>query len=366
MSLWWVSVLAATALAVLLELVRRRARARAQRAAACTELPAGMPPGFQPVVNSAKITFDLRMLIQHRTRLFAERAKSKGLRFKAAVAANVPERIRADQSRIVLVLSSLLDNAVKFTAEGAVCLEVLLTSDANRGRLLRFNVHDTGTGMDAERLSQVLASDSSSSAVSHGLAVSRRLVTLMDGILGAESEPRGGSTFWFCLPLETAEPVLAVRPEHLHKPSEPFTLSTARPLLPKASMPGKRILIVENNPANQVAALWGVRALGYLADVVSGGQEASEAWRRAPYDLVLLDSAIAGRDETVARIRRMETGCIPIVTMSPSDEGHAAVDGHLTKPVCLLELARTLDHWLGAAGPACASEASSDKLSLPV
>ena len=320
--------------------------------------PASEPDPLSRIRPEAKAAVDPRLLVHRDSRALAERARAKGLHFRSVVAANVPQRICADASRIRLVLLHLLNNAVKFTEEGAVRLEVTWAAGA---RQLRFHVYDTGAGIDSETLTRLLAADGMSGG---GLVISRRVVELMGGTMGAESEPRGGSTFWFSVPVEVLEAARAARPRHVWK-REAIEAASPRPLLPKSSSPGKRVLIVEPDPVSQVAALWGVRSLGYLAEVVSSGPAAYDAWQRGPFDLLLLDCAMPEASETIRRIRGLETGCVPIIAMNDIRGEAISIDDHLAKPLCLIVLARTLDHWLGD-GAVAASEASSDRLSVPV
>ena len=322
----------------------------------------------KPLPQPAEVTFPLSELVEQNARGFAARAEAKGLHFTTGIAAGLAPTIRAERASIDLVIQSLLDNAVKFTDEGAVRLEVAPERDASGRPHVRFNVYDTGAGMDAETLSQLLDSDAPASSDSrHGLAMARRLVARMGGHLGAESEPRGGSTFWFTVPVVMVEAARPTRPEPICDLTAPAHVPDARPGLLRAPRPGKRILIVDPDLAAQVAILWGVGALGYHGEVVSCAAEAIETWQRKPFDLILLDCEMADADETARRVRGLETGCIPIVAMSHA--GHdpsISIDDRLGKPVCLQALSRTLDHWLGDAAPVFASEASSDKLSLPV
>ncbi len=317
--------------------------------------------------DSAKITFAPRDAIGEWSRAFRQDAQAKGVRFKIAIAPPVPRRIRADRPRIAAALTTLLENAVAFTEEGVVRLEVAMTRDALARAWLRFTVLDTGAGVDSETLARLLSADETG----HGLSLARRAVEEMGGRMAAESEPRGGSTFSFSVPVEVVEPARPVARMKLQRPELPADIPASAPLLPLASKPSRRILVVEHEMAVQVAVLWGLRTLGYSGEAVSSGAAALETWRHTPFDLVLLDWAALDAPETAQRIRRLETGCVPILGFAapddqPSLSASAAIDGYLPKPVCLLELARTLDRWLGAAGPAYASEASSERLSLPV
>ena len=320
----------------------------------------------KPLPEPAEVAFRLSELVEQNARRFGGRAEAKGLHFTTGVAAGLASSIRADRASIDLVIQNLLDNAVNFTDEGAVRLEVAPEQGAGGRPQVRFNVYDTGSGMDSDRLAHVLESDEPAGSDSrHGLAIAHRLVARMGGHLGAESEPRGGSTFWFTVPVELVEAARTTRPEPLCDLAA--RTDDPRPLLLKAARSGKRVLIVDPDLAAQVAILWGVRALGYYGEVVSCATDAIETWQRKPFDLVLLDCEMADAEETARRIRRLETGCIPIVAMSHAgNDPSISIDDRLEKPVCLLALSRTLDHWLGDAAPVFASDASSDKLSLPV
>jgi CheY-like chemotaxis protein len=319
--------------------------------------------------DPAKVAFNVRLLVFGCARTFAARAESKALRLKTAVGADVPRLVRADRSRILLALANLMDNAVKFTDDGVVRLEVVFAVENARPHL-RFNVYDTGVGIDSETLARILGNNRDNCPVRHGLFVFRRMIALMGGTMGAESEPRGGSTFWFSVPVEIVEPAPVARPKLVHQSAAPAVAISPSLLLPRASTPGKRILIVDKNPARQISALWAVRALGYSGEVVSSGGAALEAWRSAPFDLVVLDCGLSDAEDTIRGIRRLETGCVPIVVLnSPISQAlipATAIDGSLTKPLCLLDLAQTLDQWLGVPAAAYTSDASSDKLSLPV
>lgn len=155
--------------------------------------------------NSAEVAFNVRLLVLRCTLAFAGRARSKNLRLKTAVDADVPRLVRADRSRILHVLTNLLDNAVKFTGEGVVRLEVRCAIEGGRP-LLRFTVYDTGAGIDSDSLARILGPHREIGAPGHGLFVSQRVIASMGGTLGAESEPRGGSTFWFSVPVEIIQP----------------------------------------------------------------------------------------------------------------------------------------------------------------
>jgi signal transduction histidine kinase len=303
------------------------------------------------------VPFDLRAEVESVVKLFAPRAISKGLAFETCIAPNVPQRVEGDPLRIRQVLMSMVANALKFTEEGKVALEVGLGADPPERLAVLFRITDTGIGIDPRIFGQLFVpftqADSAPTrrygGTGLGLAISHRLVTLMGGSLGVESQPGRGSTFWFLVPVGQAE-----------RPCRVSDLPAA--LLPEAP-PGApsggpgRILIAEDNPINQIVTLRAVRHLGYAAEVVSSGDAALEAWARDRFDLILMDCQMPGMDgyHAAVEIRRRENGGsrVPIVAMTANvvdgDEEKcrtSGMDDYLSKPIRLSSLARTLQRWL--------------------
>jgi two-component system sensor histidine kinase/response regulator len=235
-----------------------------------------------------QLDFDLASTIESTAELLAERAHKKGLEIAYLIYPNVPQAICADPTRIRQVLLNLLGNAIKFTETGEVVLRVTCEPQTD-GELLRFEITDTGIGLTPEARAKLFESfaqaDSSTTrrygGTGLGLAISRRLVELMGGEIGVDSEPGKGSTFWFTLPTKAAP---APKPQ-------PQLLSIA----------GKRVLIVDDNATNRsilqhLCKRWelseetaenGYMALERLHDAVK---------RKEPFELVLLDMMMPGMD----------------------------------------------------------------------
>ncbi|MBZ5582330.1 MAG: response regulator [Acidobacteriia bacterium] len=296
-----------------------------------------------------RVSFDAREMVEEVAGAFAPRARAQGLTLQAVIAPRAPQMVEGDPPRVRQVLSSLVDNALKFTRRGGVRVELAAAGDPLEARAALFRVADTGVGMGRETMGRLFlpfSQGDSRSAREHGgmglgLALARRLVVLMGGSLGAESEPGRGSTFWFLLPTGKAACALSAVPEPTPE--------------------GFRILIIEDNPVNQIVASRAVRGLGYAVEVVSGGQAALGALSAGRFDLVLMDCQMPGMDgyQTAAEIRRREGRAprLPIIAMTanaiPGDVERclaAGMDDYLGKPVRLAELSSTLDRWLGARG----------------
>ncbi len=323
------------------------------------------------------IAFDLRATVEDAIRLFTPRAQQKGLRLESRVAAGVPRTILGDPMRIRQVLINLVANAIKFTEKGAVVLEVARAGNPEQAPALLFRVVDTGIGIPQEVQKTLFRAftqaDSGTTrkfgGTGLGLAISLRLVTLMGGSIGLESETGKGSMFWFIVPAPSVE----------QAPAELPVLTIKRPAVAEKSLavgegpaqvaaPASRILIVEDNPVNQMVAVRALRTLGYEADVVSGGEAALDAVRAQRFDLILMDCQMPGMDgyETAAEIRRQENGRdrTPIIAMTANSvEGDrercvsAGMDDYLSKPFRIATMERTLHRWLRPAERAMSSVA---------
>ena len=316
------------------------------------------------------VPFDLHATVDGVVKSFAPRAHSKGLVFETAMAPNVPRLVHGDPLRIRQVLTNLLANAVKFTEKGHVRLNASLGGDPAESLAVLFRIDDTGIGIDAKAVARLFTpftqADSAATrrygGIGLGLAISHRLVSLMGGSIGVESQPGRGSTFWFLVPVGNMQPGSAGLPE----PQSPVGAPLPPDKPAQAPSGSRHILIVEDNPVNQIIALRAVCGLGYAAEVVSGGEAALEAWGRDCFDLILMDCQMPGMDgyETTSEIRRREHGTVrvPIVAMTANaiygDEEKcraSGMDDYLPKPVRLAVLARTLERWLPLLAPGPAS-----------
>jgi signal transduction histidine kinase/CheY-like chemotaxis protein len=277
--------------------------------------------------------------------LLGATAQAKRLRLAVEVDPRVRAWFQGDSGRVRQVLLNLVGNAIKFSERGEVRLTV---SAPTRGRL-RWNVSDHGIGMSADQIARVFTpfvqADASVArrygGSGLGLAISRHLVRAMGGELSATSEPGVGSTFSFDT---DAPPAEAPLPEPVTGHGE-------------LSVEGLRVLVVEDNDVNAMIASAMLEGLGVRADVVDDGQRAIEAVCSRPYDLVLMDLAMAGVDglEATRRIRALGQAVHQprIVALTANvvdrirDECLAAgMDDYLGKPFRRDELRRALERAL--------------------
>jgi signal transduction histidine kinase len=154
------------------------------------------------------LDFNLPTVVQDVIGLLAHAAQAKHLALTTHIADDVPALVRGDAERLRQVLINLVGNAIKFTEQGTVTVHVVRERETTTHTLVRFIVHDTGIGIaktDQQRIFQAFVQADGSSTRQYGgtglgLAMSKRLVELMEGSIGFESTPGQGSTFWFILP----------------------------------------------------------------------------------------------------------------------------------------------------------------------
>jgi signal transduction histidine kinase/ActR/RegA family two-component response regulator len=277
------------------------------------------------------VDVELAPLVRRITALWRPRAQEKGLSLEVAFAPDLPDALLCDPIRLGQMLHNLLSNAVKFTPAGGVSVTVEAVPSQASERLW-ITVADTGPGVTAAgqaRLFQAFSQVDSSSTRRHGgaglgLAISRRVAGLLGGDLRLEPS-QAGSRFVIDLPL-----VRRAAPEIL-----------AEPEAPDAASPARRVLVVEDHPANQrILAAW-LEGLGHQCVVAENGAEGLAAVRQGGFDVVLMDVNMPVMDGLEAvRAIRFEGFSVPIVMLSASageaDRAaglQAGADGYMAKPV---------------------------------
>jgi PAS domain S-box-containing protein len=296
--------------------------------------------------------FPLRATLAETVELLRFRAKAKGIALDLSCGPGLPGWCLGDPGRLRQVVINLVGNAVKFTERGRVDVRA---EEAREGRV-RISVHDTGVGIAdgvRERLfipfSQADGSTSRRFGGSGlGLAISKRIVELMGGTIGCESTVDVGSTFWFTVDLPPAPPAAK-------GPPLPVAGEVPFPL------PG-RVLVVEDNPVNQLVILEQLQGLGCAATAVGNGVEALAALEHDRYDLVLMDCQMPELDgyETTRRMRERggDRWQVPVVALTAhAMQGDrekclaAGMDDYLAKPFRAETLRQTLHLWLARGEP---------------
>jgi signal transduction histidine kinase/CheY-like chemotaxis protein len=285
--------------------------------------------------------FALAAVLDEIVSMFRFRASQKEIALHATIDPALPAGFLGDAARLRQVLINLVSNAIKFTGSGRVDLEVAASAPPVPGApvRLRFRVRDTGIGIAPDRteclfkvFSQIDASTTRTYGGSGlGLAICQKLVDLMGGTIGVESQLGKGSTFSFELALPSC-PLQPVAPASPATPAAPAL--PARPLA---------ILLVEDNPTNQKVAGSILRRLGYTADVANNGNEAVAAVTNREYDLILMDVHMPEMDGFAAtrRIRELTLPRQPRIAALTADalKGErekclaAGMDDYATKPI---------------------------------
>jgi len=256
-----------------------------------SKLEAGKQTIHKSKVSPAGIASDVIALLH-------DRAAGKGIGLRMTGKGLVPESICTDPTHLRQILINLCGNAVKFTEEGEVRLEISFTHSAGGGRL-RFDVVDTGIGISAEQLSRLFkpfaqvesAGTQQYSGTGLGLAISKKLAQLMKGDITAASEPGAGSCFSLTIPIEPIDDdqLVDVDPTKTD-PSQQENTGTVRST-PELSC---RVLLAEDGVDNQRLISFILNKAGAEVTFAENGRQAVDlalgAWRRGrPFDVVLMD-----------------------------------------------------------------------------
>lgn len=288
-------------------------------------------------------TFSPRDVIESVHKLFLSSATQSGLGFEVHVDESVPSLLLGDASRLQQVLHNLVGNALKFTECGKIEMHAqYLAAHCPETCRVLFSVSDTGIGIPDAKLNALFTPFTQVSegytrdhqGAGLGLSICRRLVEAMGGNISMESEQGRGTTVYFSLPFQEAEPL----------PGEDEDAPGQR--VPA----GLRVLLVEDDRISRYTAQRQMQTLGYRVRTAEDGQEALQTLRDHDFDVVVMDLQMPVMDgvEATGRIRRGEAGTdrkdIPIIAMTAysasdleagferSGDG-AGVNGYLEKPV---------------------------------
>jgi signal transduction histidine kinase/CheY-like chemotaxis protein/HPt (histidine-containing phosphotransfer) domain-containing protein len=290
-------------------------------------------------VEIESIDCDLRHVVEDAAELVAPRADEKGLEL-TVVDLQTSSMVLGDPVRIRQVLVNILGNAVKFTDAGEVTLRVDTVHEQADSIVARFEVTDTGIGIDPkdlghlfERFSQADASTTRRfGGTGLGLAICKQLVELMGGEIGVNSEEGKGSTFWFVLT---------------------FRKSAAHAVSPQKALNDVHVLVVDDRRINRRVLEQNLRAWGARTECFEGGAEAfaamvDAAGRGDPFRVALLDHQMPDIDgiEVATRVRLSpelrQTGLILLTSAFPPGDTkmarETAIDAFLAKPVSMAHL----------------------------
>ena len=298
-------------------------------------------------IDLEKQPFNLETCIKDALSLISSLAQDKGLNLNYIAEDDFSETIEADPSRVRQVLVNLLSNAVKFTERGGIEVRSRVEEKGDDRYEILIQVSDSGIGISSEAMGRLFQPFSQADASTSrkyggnglGLAISKKLVELMEGRIWAESTPGKGSTFHF-----TFRAYKSLLPAHRPSALVSPVIASVR----EGDLAERSILLVEDNPVNQKMALLMLKKLGYRADKASNGREALAALEAKSYDLILMDVQMPEMDglEATREIRRRWPSSSPkIVALTAHAIAgdrekclQAGMDAYLCKPIDLDDL----------------------------
>ncbi len=291
--------------------------------------------------------FNMGKQIEDLKKLMSFKARERGLYFKCEVDKEIPALLRGDAVRLKQILINLCNNAVKFTPKGGVTVIAKRMEAQFKDRVkVKFEIIDTGIGIDKESGSKLLSSfsqiDSNSTrkygGTGLGLAISQELTKMLGGKMGFESEPGKGSTFWFIMDFE----------EVISKSALVFDDEKVVPLVSDLN-----ILVAEDNMINQKVAKINFEKLGHHVVIAENGIKALEHFNQKYFDIVFMDAQMPLMDgiEAAKNIRLQEKSIkkTPIILMTntlqsiPEELNKLGISDCINKPFKIDQLIKILN-----------------------
>jgi PAS domain S-box-containing protein len=298
-----------------------------------------------------KIDFRLRETIEQTISAFRVLIDEKGLKLRISVDLDIPDSLTGDPHRLNQILNNLISNAIKFTAEGEINIEIKSVCQQNNEVELSFSVSDTGIGIPKEKQQSVFESFSQAETGTSrkfggsglGLTITKKLIELQNGSIDIKSSPGKGSTFIFLLKYPIASHTVI---KQYNSKQENFSQALA----------GKRILVVEDNEANQKVIYHMLAKVGIETDLAENGKVAIKLLEDGfEYDLIIMDLQMPEMDgfETTVYLRQKLKLTIPIIAMTASALRNEKIkciklgmDEYLNKPFVPADLFRELRKYL--------------------
>jgi len=294
-------------------------------------------------------------LLEDVSMIIAQQAQEKGLLYQAIIEPSLPYRMKGAASSIREVMINIMNNAVKYTNEGSISLEVRSKWKTEKQIQLEIIASDTGIGMKEKDLNTLFDKFSQFDTKANrnvegtglGMAIVKGLVEQMDGDIKVESEYGKGTRITIYLTQEIVDerPVGAINLSLRELEEKEFN---------QAFITTAKVLVVDDNEINLKVTAGLLRKYDITADVADSGYAAIDCIKEKDYDLVFMDHMMPGMDgvETMLRIREMDKGkhgTLPIVALTANalvgvkeDMLMLGFDGYLAKPVDIRKLERTL------------------------
>lgn len=305
-----------------------------------------------------KRIFDPRETCEQARHLHAGPAARKDLVFTVDIAESIPSFVIGDSGRLLQIITNLISNSIKYTDHGSIrfrCYPIgseARNPDGNPYRVLRFEVIDTGAGIDDATMKDLFKPFTQAGnrmsvegSTGLGLTISKHIAISMGGMIEVASRVDIGSTFRVDIPFDLPTAMSLAQDEQ-------------QDIRPHVSLKGRHILVVEDNPINQVVARALLEQMECRVDCVSDGSQALGALQTTRYDAVLMDCRMPIMDgyEACKAIRTMgkaEMTRLPVLAMTASiipDEQRKCLDAGMNdiihKPVRIKNLSEKLRRWI--------------------
>ena len=296
----------------------------------------------------------IESLVENVASMLADRIRQKNIKLIICLE-KLPRNLLGDSTRLQQAILNFTNNALKFTDEGSITLSTKLLEEDDKSVLVRFQVDDTGIGIESSEISRLFHAFEQADAATTkkyggtglGLAINKKLAALMGGEVGVESTPGQGSCFWF-----TAR--LIKDAENTSQWQMPQRGSADKLLVDHFA--GTRVLVVEDEPINREISTYLLESAGLIVDSAEDGEVAVEMAKQNDYALILMDlqmPRLNGLDATraIRTIPGRETIPILALTANAFDEDQkrcqdAGMDDHIIKPIDRNYLYATIFKWL--------------------
>ncbi|HPF29636.1 MAG TPA: ATP-binding protein, partial [Lachnospiraceae bacterium] len=307
--------------------------------------------------------YEFNDMVQDVITIIEFRLKDKHIKLQLEIDANIPREMKGDETRIRQILINLLNNAVKFTNQGSITLNIKwMEKDDMQGDLM-IDVIDTGIGISQENLSKLFTAfgqidtrkNRNVEGTGLGLAICKKLIDIMGGDISVESKLKEGSTFRVVLPQKIYDPRpcnYVNKQEEIHFTKESYRITF--------TAPRAKVLIVDDNKVNRQVARELMKLFGFEASLAESGHEAVDRVQKhlVSYDIIFMDHMMPYMDgvEATKVIRKLNgdyAKTVPIVALTANAiKGveqqflDAGMNDYLPKPIRVEQLSDILRRWL--------------------
>lgn len=284
--------------------------------------------------------FSLENILQGLQKVFQQKAKEKRINFRIKKDSELPDILKGDSMRLFQILTNLVNNAVKFTEEGKVTLDIEVSSQTDDKVVILFQIIDTGIGIPVNKLDKIFESFTQANSnttreyggTGLGLAICKKLLEIMDSKLQVKSTEGEGSVFSFEVEFEKSEKSSDLLPNYGNR------------LQPFSSLKGLNVLVVEDYKMNILVIERFLKKWDVYHDIALDGAIAIEMAVKKEYDLILMDlqmPVMNGYDSSreIRQNTTVHNRTIPIFALSASVSMNVknkitefGMDGHISKP----------------------------------